>query len=160
MRSNDDAGNSGTSADERGNQTQNVAPVETESVTASDVGIEYGVPDFGRDYWDLHKVVETADTVYVDWEGFTGPDELAHYIEILRRLVRMHEGDYGPTYVSMIADLTLHWVHENVDQADYEPTEDEMQTVFYALYTTFIGRYHMKSEIDYMTDDNTTEGGE
>jgi len=107
------------------------------------------MPDFEKDYWDLVQVATTADGVYCDWEGFTSPDDLRYATDHLSELMRGGIDSYGPTYARMIADLTLHWVHENVDQAGYHPSEHEIETVFYAFFSLFVGRYHMKSEFDY-----------
>jgi hypothetical protein len=100
--------------------------------------------DDASEYWDPKEFVR--DDVITDWEGFTSPEEMSQHIGWIRRLVTDHPESPA---VSFVADLTLHWVHENMDQADNSPTEAETIEMYYAILNVFDGGSFMKSGIDW-----------
>jgi hypothetical protein len=90
-------------------------------------------------YWEIKPL---RDDVYSDWEGFTSQVQLYEAVQALMRIT-----DLNP----MIADLTLHWVHENIDQGGYTPTDDEVTNTYWSYYTLLDSRYWMKSGVDWAT---------
>lgn len=107
----------------------------------------------GSQFVELRVMKPSPDEVYTDWEGLTSKEDLADEIGWIRDqfLIVVTTPEHYDPVATEVADLTLHWVYENVDQADYRPTQSDIQNVYWAFWMLKKGGRFMPSGIDWQT---------
>lgn len=77
-------------------------------------------------YVDLGKYFMKQES-FMDWEGFADPDEVMKVVQVVRREAGSPEEKERH---AIARTLLTHWVHQNIDQGGYTPTQKEAEWAF------------------------------
>jgi hypothetical protein len=112
-------------------------------------------------YWNLKDMFAKLldENSYEDWEGFSDNDELLEAFEqangsgelgILWTWINPEDEPIGPDLVEKFAfgkDLILHWMHENVNEAEM-PSERDIQVVIDFVGMLLGTNFKMRSDAE------------
>lgn len=108
------------------------------------IGGQY-VPEQDR-FWDLAKIFGAIES-YCDFEGFAGPEEVNTLLaqEGVRQRIEGAKSDRYD-HRGVVKTLTAHYIFDNVDQADYRPTLDEVIVFIDTIIWLLTSRWYMKED--------------
>ena len=99
-----------------------------------------------RDFWDWGEIIMSLG-ILSDFEGFAslGPIEDMMQTEEVQNVLDLYKDTLTNVPRDALRDLAYHWLFENRDQGDWEPTVDETIAAIHVMAFVVSSRWRMKT---------------